>query len=313
MVADILSRTAGVSFLPYKGATETDGKPTRLPPGALSGHNDLHAGQSAPSNNSSATKVTLSAEALAIFQKPDAITIEISGAEEIGGISELPWGESQNFELKLENNVGVEQLSRLAGQYLNLSDGVGIGDVESDLKQKSELINLEFKILRASMPIREDSELVKINSEIELREGARERLPKTKAFYEKILNTEPVPVKVLNREEKAAALKLAHSLGHSPWGESYSFSHGDTAYTFLQDGTVTTNEVNVPKSAEEKASMLKYFKERIAYATTPPVLIARRDVLEAKLASANAERVTQNNAYIARRDEILSGIQAQQE
>lgn len=123
---------------------------------------------------------------------------------------------------------------------------------------------------------------------------AKEQLPSLIERYETLRQTEPKPAVELTGKDKDAAWALAKSLGHSPWGDNYVFVHDNVMYAFKSDGTVTTNDPNVPTSEESKRAALESMSRRISeyrgYSTVDIDAVSSRiDALNARLTEIRAE------------------------
>jgi hypothetical protein len=143
-------------------------------------------------------------------------------------------------------------------------------------------------------------EIGMLNVKINFQARAKDDLGQNQAEYNRILKTKPVPRKELAGPEKDAALKLLENLGYAHPGKNQSrmFSVDGTMYTFKgDDGSVWTNDGNIPISEDAKQLTLGHLSSRISEGQRDiSDVISNRDALQAQydaLAAKYAPRAKQ--------------------
>jgi len=129
-------------------------------------------------------------------------------------------------------------------------------------------------------------EISMLNVRINLQARARDQLRHNQDEYNRVLNTKPVPRQELSGKEKDAAVKLMENLGYQ-WpgkGQNRMFAVDNTMYLFKgDDGSVWTNQGDIPVSDEHKQFWLGHLSERIGEGQRDMSdVISNRDAMQAQ-------------------------------
>jgi len=131
-----------------------------------------------------------------------------------------------------------------------------------------------------------------LNGEISRQARAKDQLRHNQDEYNRILNTKPVPRKELSGKEKDAALKLLENSGHPHPGanQTVGFAVDNIIYMFKGDGSVWTNDGNIPISEEAKQMSLGRLSSRISEGQRDMSnVILNRDALQAQYDTLKAK------------------------
>ena len=111
-------------------------------------------------------------------------------------------------------------------------------------------------------------EEIRLRGLVRMQAIQKESLASHQAAYSSLLNTKPVPAKELAGKAKEAAFDLLSDHGYSRPGtnQTVSFSVGNLLHTFKGDGTVWTNDGNVPTSEAAKRLLLNTLSRSINFA-----------------------------------------------
>lgn len=99
-------------------------------------------------------------------------------------------------------------------------------------------------------------EEVRLNGLLRFFATQKDQLSGRQAEYDRLANTKPVPRQELTGKAKEAALELLSKQGYARPGTNQTVSFvsddGNTLYRFMGDGSVWTNDADVPTSEAEK-------------------------------------------------------------
>jgi hypothetical protein len=124
-----------------------------------------------------------------------------------------------------------------------------------------------------------------LNADISFHARAKEYLPQNQDEYNRVLHTKPVPRKELSGKDKDAALKLLDKSGLPHPGENQTVSFGvdGTLYMFKGDGTVWTNQGDIPISEDAKQWILGILSNKISDGQRDMSdVISNRDAMQAQ-------------------------------
>lgn len=129
-------------------------------------------------------------------------------------------------------------------------------------------------------------EISMLNVRINLQARAKDQLAHNQDEYNRVINSKPVPRQELSGDEKDAAVKLMENLGYQ-WpgkGQNRMFAVDNTMYLFKgDDGSVWTNQGDIPVSEEHKQSWLGHLSDRIGEGQRDMSgVISNRDALQAQ-------------------------------
>ncbi len=186
-------------------------------------------------------------------------------------------------------------LSQEAKEYLAAKfESVGFWDTGKGEKDWSKYQNLMAEEKANTL-----KRLHELNREIDSRRQAQDNLEKNQEEYEKLLNTEATPAVELTGAAKEEALKIARAHGKSKMsGYNVIFADEATNKTYIlkDDGSVWANETGVPRTEEQRRSMLSRLKDAIEMGKAPlDGLIAERDALQAEWDAMEATTEAQNS------------------
>jgi hypothetical protein len=179
----------------------------------------------------------------------------------------------------LDHLAQLPSFSSLIDQ--TISDRLGI--TPKDRQSLEEAVQQYFDDKSKQMHLR--GQIALLNNDISRQAMAKADLKHNQDEYDRLLNTKPAPRKELSGKEKDAALKLLESSRHARPGanQTVSFSVDNITYMFKGDGSVWTNQSDIPISDEAKQRWLGILRNKISEGQRDMSdVISNRDALQAQ-------------------------------